>query len=126
NRRARGLMRTAPLAIGAAAAATTGTGVATAVAATAGPVACGRKASAFSTGSPTTKKLVNTGTTAPSSKNVASSFPPTGAVTSNVVLSVSISATTSPAATASPGRFSHRPMMHTSTELPSLGTSTGV
>ena len=40
-------------------------------------LAAGRP-SALSPGSPITKRWVNTGTTAPSSKNVASSLPPTG------------------------------------------------
>ena len=100
------------------------------ITATVAGAAPGRKTSAFSPASPTTKKLVNTGTTAPSSKNRARSFPPTGAVTSKVVLSVSISTTTSPAETASPGFFSHRPMMRfppscRASELPPVWPSTG-
>ena len=71
-------------------------------------------------------RLLNTGATDPCSKNTSRMVPLTGAVISNVVLSVSISAITSPAVTRSPLCFRHSPTMHSSTVLPTLGTSTGV
>jgi len=73
-----------------------------------------------------TQRFVRTGTTAPSSKKVSSSVPPTGAGSSKVDLSVSISATTSPGATGSPFCLRHFATRHSSTVLPSFGTSTGV
>src|SRR5207247_10167356 len=80
----------------------------------------------LSPGFPMMQSLVKTGTTAPSSTKISSTVPATGAVTSKVVLSVSISATTSPADTDSPLRLIHRVTRHSSTVLPSLGSSTGV
>jgi hypothetical protein len=70
--------------------------------------------------------VVKTGTSAPSSKNVSSMVPSTGAVISNDALSVSTSAITSPADTASPFRLTHRVITHSSTVLPDFGSSTGV
>ena len=63
---------------------------------------------------------------APSGKKVSSSVPPTGAGSSKVALSVSISAMVSPEDTGSPLVLSHFAMRHSSTVLPSLGASTGV
>ena len=87
---------------------------------------CGRKESTLSPGSPMTKRFVKTGTSAPSSKKISSRVPSTGEVTSKVALSVSISATSSPAETGSPLRFAHRATRTSSTVLPSFGASTGV
>jgi hypothetical protein len=86
---------------------------------------CGRKESTFSPGSPTTNRFVNTGTNVPSSKNRASRVPFAGEATSKVALSVSISATISPTETGSPNCFRHFAIRHSSTVLPSFGTSTG-
>src|SRR5215468_7139013 len=89
-------------------------------------VPAGRYGAGSSPGVPITNRFVNTGTRAPSAKNVSSTVPSTGAVTSNVALSVSISATRSPSFTTSPLRRAHRAIRHSSTVLPSFGTSTGV
>ena len=75
---------------------------------------------------PMAQMTLNTGTRAPSSKYVSSTTPSTGAVSSKLVLSVSISAITSPALTVSPLCLRHAAIRQSSTVLPSLGTSTVV
>src|SRR5581483_3747618 len=86
----------------------------------------GRNASTLSPAWPITHTLVKTGTSAPGSKKVSSTVPATGAGSSNIVLSVSMSASTSPAATWSPLRLRQFAIRHSSTVLPRLGSSTGV
>ena len=90
------------------------------------PPAAGRNSSTLSPAAPITQTVVKTGISEPASKNTSSSIPAAGAVSSKLVLSVSMSAITSPSRTTSPFRTRHPASRHSSTVLPSFGISTAV
>jgi hypothetical protein len=101
--------------VGAGAGAAAGAGVAAGAAAGAGAAAVEPTASIVAITAPTV-------TVSPSLANCAPITPAAGAVTSTATLSVSRLAIASSSATASPGCFSHLPMLASETLSPSVGT----
>ena len=68
----------------------------------------------------------STGTSSPSVANCASNVPAAVDSTSKAALSVSISQSTSPVPTRSPGCLSQRTMVHASTDCPCRGITISV